>query len=222
MIKNDINLLQKRKGKQYSSKSVALTLVLVGVFGVGIFLGITLPSKNLAQTRAAVAILDSKLQQYNGAATSASEDTDNSEAASGVSIDNLYIEKSNTLKNLEEELESLILLSSAESNALEYISSIEESIPGEANVSSLNLVESDLSIYGTAQDDEALAEFTLKLRECGLFNDVFVVSSMVAAPGEKICVFNITATLTEPLNSRPVTQEEDASGVVTTATGGEL
>ena len=221
MIKNDINLLQKRKSKQYSSKSVALTIVLVGVLGVGVFLGITLPSKNLAQTRAAVSMLDSELQKYNGAALAASEGADSSEAASDVSIDTLYIEKSNTLKNLEEELESLVLLSSAKSNALEYIYCIEEGIPGEANVSSLTLAESDLSIYGTAQDDEALAEFTLKLRECGLFNDVFVVSSMVAAPGEKTCVFNITATLTEPLNSRPVTQNEDASDVVTTSAGGE-
>ncbi len=221
MIKNDINLIQKRKGKQYSSKSVAVTLLLVVVLGVGIFLGITLPSKNLAQTRAAVSMLDSELQQYNAIALSATESTDGDTLAAAASIDTLYIEKSKTLNSLEEQLESLTILATAESNALVYINAIEESIPKAANVSSLTLAKDELNIYGAAVDDAVLAEFSLKLRECGLFNEVFVVSSMSAAPSDKTCVFNITAILTEPLNTRPAQEEDEDATSTTDAEGNQ-
>ena len=220
MIKNDINLIQKRKNKQYSSKSLAVTITLVAVLGIGIFLGITLPSRNLAQTRDKVARLSSELQQYSGLALSASGSTDEEGAATGVSIDTMYIEKSKTLNSLEEQLDSLMILATAQSNALVYINAIEAGIPNEANITSLSLVKDELNIYGSAMDDAAVAQFTLKLRECGLFEEVFVASSMVAAPGSKTCVFNITATLVEPLNARPMADSESEDGS-TAENGGE-
>ncbi len=77
MIKNDINLVFKRKSKQYSPKSLAITIVVVTVIGVGVFFGITLPTQNLAATRSAVTNLENEIAQYSALAmASGSDDED--------------------------------------------------------------------------------------------------------------------------------------------------
>jgi len=206
MIKNDINLIQKRKTNQYSSKSVVLIIAVVVILGAGIYFGITLPSKNLTATKAALLSLDNDLQQYNSTTTEVAED--GTQNTVSVTIDAAYIEKSNILNSLNEQLDSLTLLATAESNALVYINSIESAIPTKVNISNLKMSEDELNIYGAASSDAALAEFTVKLRESGYFQDIFITSSMVSTPGDTRCVFNITATLLEPLNKRPLDQTD--------------
>ena len=206
MIKNDINLIQKRKTNQYSSKSVVLIIAVVVILGAGIFFGITLPSKNLTTTKAALLSLDNDLQQYSSTVTEVGPD--GTENSVNVTIDAAYIEKSNILNSLNEQLDSLTLLSTAESNALVYINSIESAIPSNVNISNLKMSEDELNLYGAASSDAALAEFTVKLRETGYFQDIFISSSMVSMPGDTRCVFNITATLSEPLNKRPLDQTD--------------
>ncbi|MBT3318907.1 MAG: PilN domain-containing protein [Clostridia bacterium] len=211
MIKNDINLVFKRKTKQYSPKSLAITIVAVTVIGVGVFFGITLPTKNLAATKKAVTNLENEIAQYSALAMSSGETDEMSEVPADLTLETVLIIKSEKLSSLNEQLDGLKLISTAESNALAYIYAIEESIPGEINIGNLIMNGQTLEIIGISYDDTSLATFCLRLRETGMFTDVFVSTSMVRFPGEKSAIFTISAELIESLDAMPVPQDESVA-----------
>jgi len=209
MSKNDINLIFKRKAKQYSTKSLLITIVIVAVLGVGVFFGITLPTRNLSSTKAAISKLDTQIQQYSALALSSGGTEMDAALPEDTSLETLLMVKSNKLHELDEQLAGLKLISTADSNALAYIRAIEESIPNEINVANLTMDNKTIDIVGVAADDTSLATFCLRLRETAMFNDVFVASTIVSAPGNKTSAFNITATLRESLDA--MTQAQDAT-----------
>lgn len=205
MTKNDINLIQRRKNGQYSLKSIMIAIGILVFVGVCVYLGITLPSKNLSETKAAVIRLEDQLQQFSGIALSAGGTNTDIDIPVNAGLDTIYMVKTKQLKGLEEQLESLKMISTAESNALAYINAIEESAPDEVKFTSISMNEDNLSLNGTASGDTALAVFCLRMKETNMFSDVFVSSSMVVIPGDSTTIFNMTATLNEPLDSMPAT-----------------
>lgn len=217
MTKNDINLIQRRKNGQYSLKSIMIAIGILAFVGVCVYLGITLPTNNLSETKAAVIRLEDQLQQFSGIALSAGGTNTDIDIPVNAGLDIIYMEKTKQLKGLEEQLESLKIISTAESNALAYIKAIEESAPEEVNLTSISMNEDNLSLNGTASGDSALAVFCLRLKETNMFSDVFVSSSMVVLPGDTTTIFNMTATLNEPLDSMPTTEmlEEDSDSNAT-------
>ncbi len=174
MIKNDINLIYKRKTKQYSSKSLAVTIAVVTVIGVGVFFGITLPTQNLSNTKRIVDNLDNELAQYSSIALSAGNAGTDEIAPADTTLEAILIGKSEKLASLNEQLTGLKLISTAESNALAYIYAVEESLPTEINIGNMLLSNKVLEIVGETTDDTALATFCLRLRETAMFDDVFV------------------------------------------------
>ena len=211
MIKNDINLIYKRKTKQYSSKSLAATIAVVTVIGVGVLFGITLPTQNLSNTKRIVDNLDNELAQYSSIALSAGNAGTDEIAPADTTLEAILIGKSEKLASLNEQLTGLKLISTAESNALAYIYAVEESLPTEINIGNMILSNKVLEIVGETTDDTALATFCLRLRETAMFDDVFVSTTMVRLPGDKRSIFTISATLNEPLDAMPLVQEETGS-----------
>lgn len=211
MIKNDINLIQRRKSGQYSTKNLMLTIAIVVIVGICVYLGITLPTSNLAATKAAVTNLEDQLQQFSGIALSAGGTNTDVDIPVNAGLDVIYMEKSKQLKGLEEQLESLKIIATAESNALSYINAIEESTPSEVNLTGIAMYNDNLSLNGTASGDTSLAIFCLRLRETNMFSDVFVSSSMVESQGSTSTIFNLTARLNEPLDNMPMTQMLEGS-----------
>jgi len=201
MIKNDINLITKRKSKQYSSKNLIITIGIVVIVGIGIVLGIMLPTQKLNDTKAAVSRLDNELQQYSGLALSAGGTQVDSDIDPNAGLDVIYMEKVKKLQEYEDQLESLILISTAESNALAYIEAIEESVPSEVNLTSLSMMGEGVNINGVATGDTALATFCLRLRETGVFSEVLVNSSMVVIKGNTAVIFNLTASINGTMES---------------------
>lgn len=217
MTKNDINLIQRRKSGQYSIKNIMIAIGILIFVGVCVYLGITLPTKNLSDTKAAVIRLEDQLQQFSGIALSAGGTNTDNDIPVNASLDTIYMEKTKQLKALEEQLKSLKIISTAESNALAYIKAIEESTPKKVNLTSITMSKDNLSLNGTASGDTTLAVFCLKLKETNLFSNVFVSSSMVIIPGDTATIFNMTATLNEPLDSMPTVETlEDNSDSDTT------
>lgn len=209
MTKNDINLIQRRKNGQYSFKSIMIAIGILVFVGVCVYLGITLPSKNLSETKAAVIRLEDQLQQFSGIALSAGGTNTDIDIPVNAGLDTIYMVKTKQLKSLEEQLESLKIISTAESNALAYIYAIEESTPEKVSLTSISMNEDNLSLNGTASGDTALAVFCLRLKETNMFSDVFVSSSMVIVPDDTTTIFNMTATLNEPLDSMPTEMLEE-------------
>lgn len=211
MIKNDINLIHRRKSAQYSSKSLMMTIAIVVIVGVCVYLGITLPKNNLAATKAAVINLEDQLQQFSGIALSAGGTNTDIDIPANAGLDAIYMEKSKQLKSLDEQLESLKMISTAESNALAYINAIEESTPSEVNLTSISMKDDKLNLNGIASSDTSLAVFCLRLKETNMFSDIFIPSSIVVSPGDTTTTFNITARLTEPLDTMPMTHMPEGS-----------
>lgn len=208
MIKNDINLIFRRKSKQYSPKSLAITIAAVTVIGIGAFFGITLPTNNLAATKKAVTNLENEIAQYSALSLSSDSSFDAETLPADVTLETILILKSERLSSLNEQLDGLKLISTAESNALAYIYAIEDSIPAEINIGSLTMRGQTLEMVGISENDTALATFCLRLRETAMFSDVFVSTTMVQLPEEKSAIFTISAVLSESLDAMPAVQDE--------------
>lgn len=212
MIKNDINLIYKRKAKQYSTKNLLIGIGVIAVIGIGAYFGITMPTKTLANTKAVVNSLENEILEYTALALSESDmdslESGDTQSQSKMGLDDLLIAKATTLSDLDEQLDGLKLIATAESNALVYIRAIEDSIPNEVNISSLEMAGQKLTIFGISSNDTALATFCLRLRETSMFIDVFVSSTTTMVPGEKTAIFNIITMLAESMDAMSMSQEE--------------
>ena len=189
-MKNDINLLYKRKQKQYSSKKWAGIMLGVVFFAGALYFGITLPTNNLAATKVQVADLDSKLNENAG-------------------IEAQMLEKSVEFRSLEEQLAGLKLISTAKSDVTLYLETIEESVPVEAYITQMSMGDEALDILGVAQSDEILATFMLRLREKNLFSDLYVASTTVMFGTDTTTMFRLTGTLPVSLSDIPMAENEE-------------
>ena len=198
-MKKDINLLYKRKSKQYSGKKLVIIMLAILFIGGALYFGITLPTEALANTKAAVSQLDSKL----------SENKD---------LDTQMLEKAREKKVLEEQLEGIKMISSAKSDVSEYVEIIEESLPREALVTQLSMSDESLEILGVAENDEILATFFLRLREKNVFSDLYVVSSTVLLGTDNTTMFRLTGTLPKSLSDVPLAEESEDGNTLTEET----
>ena len=182
-MKHDINLLQKRKAAQYSGKKLGTVLLIILLFAALLYAGIALPSNMLASAKIRLSDLDAEL-------------------ASQPAIDQELAEK--TLKNatLQQTAMQLESLNDSKLDASHYIEALETSLPTSAYILSITMSDNLMSINGVVPRDEVLATFALRLRETGLFLDVYVTSSAVATEG-KATLFSLNATLPEYLGASP-------------------
>ena len=180
-MKSDINLLFKRRNNNFSARKLAATLIVIAVFAGSLYAGITLPSQALAQARVEVQDLDAKLE------------------TSTVTEEDLR-EKTRYSAFLQEQLDDLTTLSSTESDVSAYLKAIEDALPTSANITSLTVTDDNLNILGTALSDEIVATFCLMLKDCGMFENVFI-STSTALSEDEITAFTLSAKLIEPLGS---------------------
>jgi|AGTN01.1.fsa_nt_gi Fimbrial assembly protein (PilN). len=163
-MKTDINLLQKRKAKQYSGQKLALMLLCAVMFAGAVYAGFMFP--NSART---AAILTASNLDGDLLSASVTE-------GDIVKLTERYAQRS-------EQLKALSAIDSAKSDMSAYINAIESSLPTSANLTYIFAEQETISINGTAEDDEVIAAFCLRLRETGKFREVFLISSVLMEDG---------------------------------------
>ena len=157
-MKSDINLLTKRKTKQFSSKSFAIILIgLLFVVGA-LYAGIALPSQALSAVKLSVANLDSNIQ-----------------SSSHVETD--LMEKTAYNETLKEQINSLEALTDTRSDIYVYLETVEEALPDAAQLTQMNFSGNEMYIIGIASGDPAVATLCLKLRESDMFESVYLTNS---------------------------------------------
>ncbi len=186
-MKSDINLLQKKKGKQYSAQKIALMLVFLVFFAGAVYAGFTLPQNALTAAQLKAAGLNRELTGSSGAGDSLSELTQN------------YLTRS-------EQLEALTAIDGARSDINGYLEAVEKSLPTSANLSTLTLSGKEMSITGVALSDADVAAFCLRLRETGAFANVFLQNSI--ALEDYGVTFSLLAELPATLDSSGILPEE--------------
>ena len=191
-MKNDINLLQKRKTKQYSGKKLATVLLIVALFAALLYAGIALPSRMLSAAQLKSRYLDDEL-------------------VSQPAIEQELAEKTQYNATLMEQVAGLEVISDAKTDVSQYLEAVESSLPTSARITFLNLSDNIMNISGIAPRDEVLATFALRLQQTELFNDVFILNSVVPSE-ERTTVFTITVTLPGSLSGSALIMDgsEDA------------
>ena len=178
-MKNDINLLYKRKKADVSSKKWLKLFAAVVLAAAIIFAGIALPSRSLDALKLEVASLENILN-----ASTASND--------------VLQEKLDYNDSLNEQLSELISLNDSKSDIQTYIDAVEQSLPAGASIVELGLSNQTMSVAGAATDDTVIASFCLRLRETQLFDEVFLTNSTTITDTTS---FSLTATLPVSLSS---------------------
>ena len=197
-MKNDINLLQKRKSKQYSGKKLATVLLIVAFFAALLYAGIALPSRMLAAAQLKSRYLENELM-------------------SQPAIEIELAEKTQYNATLMDQVAEIEVLSVAKSDVSQYLSAVEASLPTSARITFLNLSGNMLNISGIVTKDEVLATFALRLRETQLFQNVFI-SSSVLTNEDNSTLFTILATLPSSLSGSAIVldgsdETNDESGI---------
>lgn len=191
-MKNDINLLYKRKTKTYSSKRVALIIFVIVLFAAGLYAGIALPTNALSVAKIEAAELESKLNS----STETQQD---------------LTEKTQQELVLATQLLELNAIDASRSDISAYIEAIEKSLPTDANITQLLISDEMVSIMGIAKDDTVIATFCLRLREQNVFKDVYLISS-TSPVDEQGTVFSLSATLPTSLSSIGLIQSIEQIG----------
>lgn len=199
-MKNDINLLLKRKTKQLSSARIVTALVVLLFIGGALLAAIALPSQALSTIKLAVADLDYEIM-------------------SSSHVEQELIEKTAQNASLIEQLESLEQLNTSKSDVLGYIETVERSLPSDANLTQMSFAEDQLNIIGVAKSDAVVATFSLRLRDTNKFDSVFIMNSTTM--GEDLTSFTLKATLPFTLSSSDAedTVQPDNSGSAQEADG---
>lgn len=187
-MKNDINLLQKRKGKKYSAQKWATLLLGIALFAGSVYAGFMFPNNARIAARLTASEMNSEIISASGSQSNLAELTEEYAARS-------------------EQLEALTAINNARSDMGGYLEAVEKSLPASANISSLSIVGQTLGISGEAPDDDIVATFCVRLRETGKFSSVFLQNSLASPTGGT--TFSIVAEL-------PVTM--DSTGVLSDVT----
>lgn len=197
-MKNDINLLYKRKTKTYSSKKVALIIFVIVLFAAGLYAGIALPANALSVAKIEATELESKLNS----STETQQD---------------LTEKTQQELMLATQLLELNAIDGSRSDLSSYIEAIEKSLPTDANITQLLIAEEAVSIMGVAKDDTVIATFCLRLREQNVFKDVYLISS-TSSTDEPGTIFTMSATLPSSLSSIGLIQSIEQIGTAASGT----
>lgn len=190
-MKNDINLLFRRKSKKYSGKRWASILIGIAFFAGGVYAGIALPSQSLAAANLNSKMLNDQVIQLNVAMTQQTAKM------------NEYQEKSLHLEDLK-------AIDSAKSDVSAYIQAVEDSLPTDANITLISISENTLGITGVAKSDAVIAMFCVKLRDTHTFDHVYVASSTII-PDDEMTMFSLSAQLPTYLGGFEKTQAEQDS-----------
>jgi hypothetical protein len=186
-MKNDINLLYKRKTKKYSSKNITFLLLIIVLIGAVVYAGIALPSGELQALKKEAAEVKNKL------------------SASFVDKQDLA-NKTGRQNELNSQLAVLTALKESKTDILNYIDVIERSCPSNVIVTQMATSSNYINLLGKADSDRTIALFCLRLREQNMFKSVFLSSSLTS-PEYNITSFVITVTLPSPLEGKAIILE---------------
>jgi Tfp pilus assembly protein PilN len=193
-MKYDINLLQKRKSKQYSGKKVALLLLTLALAACAVYAGFMLPGKALSAVQLTAAQLDAEL-------------------ASGFGAEQDLASLTEEYATLRAQLDAMTALDAARADLNGYLDAIEASLPATANITWLSIRDRAISITGVAADDNTIAAFCVRLRGTGKFSYVFLQSSVAMETGES--TFTLSVDLPFTLDSSGIlpqaTESPDAA-----------
>ncbi len=199
-MKNDINLLSKRKTKAYSSKKILGIVLLIIFLAGGMYAGIALPSAALRAAKLEAALLEGKL--------SASSQTQQD-----------LTDKSQRQALLALQLSELKAIDGIRTDVSEYLAAVEKAQPREITLSRLAVSKKIMSISGylTGFDngDEIIATFCLRLREQGVFTSVYITNTTTEKSG--ICTFSLAVVLPLSLDSETLIQGIEHKDNVTPA-----
>lgn len=193
-MKNDINLLQKRKGEQYSAQKWAKLLLGVVLFAVAVYAGFMLPNMALSDAKLTAAELDGKLNSSAGTQQNLTELTE-------------------AFMTRSEQLEVLTALDTARSDMSGYLEAVETSLPTSAHLTEIDIVDRTITISGIASDDSTIAAFCVRLRDTGKFSNVFLQTSTANTDGS--AGFWVIAELPVSLDSSSILPQETDEAQIT-------
>lgn len=190
-MKNDINLLSIRKNASESAKkrkTILFTILFLSILAAGIIL----PS----QTRmTAQARLDKLTNQLSGFSVTQED------------VDAKTVQAALTAKQLAD----LQNLHQSRSDILSYLSGIESAKPSNLRIVQLVLEGNSMTVLGQAENDAALADFCLRLRDSGMFLSVFVETSTALSDEDtSTTVFKLFATLPQQLEGNAIVEDGNA------------
>jgi hypothetical protein len=198
-MKNDINLLIKRKIKSYSGKNIAVLLLMMLLIGAIAYAGISLPSGARQVARIKAAEVDKKL------------------ASSTVNKKDIG-EKTELKARLDMQISELNALKESKGDISGYIDAVERSRPSSIVISMFTTDSATtINLLGRADSDKTIAIFCLRLREQNVFSNVFLTYSTTDV-GNKETTFAIVLTLPKPLDSEDIIQGLEQKDDVTTST----
>jgi Tfp pilus assembly protein PilN len=185
-MKNDINLLYKRKTRTFSNKKIALIVLLIVLLAAGMYAGIAIPGGMLAVARLEASELESKL---NSSTETQQDLTDKTQQEALLAL----------------QLTEIKAFDGNRSDMTGYIDAVEASLPTSASITQLQITDDRFEIQGVARDDNAIAAFCLRLREQSVFKDVYITSDTTPID-DNVSIFALTATLNLPLSNVPLIQ----------------
>ncbi len=202
-MKNDINLLFRRRVKNYSSKNILVLLLLLLIVGGVASAAIALPSLSLQSEKTEAARIEDELKAS--------------------SVDTIELAAKSTRKNnLDMILEELNVLASSKADILKYLEVIESQRPSSLWVRKLDTNDAGrINLGGIADSDKTIALFCLNLREQKneqgqrIFKEVLLISSITDLTNN-MTSYGIIITLPSPLSSTDIIQEIEKKDDVTT------
>jgi len=189
-MKNDINLLQKRKSERYSGRKWAAIILIIVLIAGAAYAGIQIPGELLTAAQQEAMKLQSDIQAASGAGEDVSE-------------------LSSEYKQRKEQLDALAAIELAQSDMSSYLDAVETACPSTVNVTYFTAAETTITVLGNAFSDEDIAAFCLHLRNSGKFVEVFLEYSTLMEDGSTM--FSIELVLPASLDSSavlPTTSEE--------------
>jgi Tfp pilus assembly protein PilN len=178
-MKNDINLLYKRRIKTYSGKNIVIALLLIVAIAAGMYAGIAIPSGTISAMKIEAAQLDSHI--------SSSSETQKD-----------LMDKTQREAMLSLQIAELEAIDNSRLDIAKFLNAVEASLPTEANLSSLQFTDEAINLIGTANSDNDISAFCLRLKEQNVFKDVYITNS--TSDGQALS-FGIIATLPSPLSN---------------------
>jgi Tfp pilus assembly protein PilN len=178
-MKNDINLLYKRRIKTYSGKNIVIALLLIVAIAAGMYAGIAIPSSTISAMKIEAAQLDSHI--------SSSSETQKD-----------LMDKTQREAMLSLQIAELEAIDNSRLDIAKFLNAVEASLPTEANLSSLQFTDEAINLIGTANSDNDISAFCLRLKEQNVFKDVYITNS--TSDGQALS-FGIIATLPSPLSN---------------------
>jgi Tfp pilus assembly protein PilN len=163
-MRNDINLLQKRKSQKYSAQKWAMILLCIALFAGAVYAGFTIPANARIAAQLNITDLRAELLAISGT----------NEDLSGLNSE--YAQR-------KEQLDALTAIDGARADMSGYVEAIEASLPSTANIAMLTAEKETISVLGIADNNDAIAAFCLRLRETGKFSEVFLSFSTLMENG---------------------------------------